>query len=61
MKTIIPNRIDKAKEYIQEIKDTIENLDIRITSDFDLDSLEKAKNYLKAFHQKQNNIQNNIL
>lgn len=57
MKTIIPNRIDKAKEYIQEIKDTIENLDhIAITNDFDLDSLEKAKNYLKAFHQKQKNI-----
>lgn len=48
------DRIDQAQAYLQEIKDLIENLDmIHITSDFDLDSLSKAKNYIKAFIQKQ--------
>ena len=48
------NRIDQAQEYIQEIKDLIENpIEIHITSDFDLNSLSKAKNYIKAFIQKQ--------
>lgn len=52
-----PNRIDQAQEYLKEIKDLVENqFTIHITSDFDLDSLSKAKDYIKAFIQKQNNF-----
>ena len=47
-------RILRAQEYLQEIKDLVENPEITITSDFDLDSLSKAKEYIKAFIQKQN-------
>ena len=45
--------INQAEEYLQEIKALVENPDIHITSDFDLDSLSKAKDYIKAFIQKQ--------
>ena len=47
-------RISRAQEYLKEIKDLVENPEITITSDFDLDSLSKAKEYIKAFIQKQN-------
>ncbi len=43
------SRINQAQEYLQEIKDIVENPDIHITTDFDLDSLSKAKDYIKAF------------
>lgn len=46
-------KIKQAEEYLKEIKDLVENPDIHITSDFDLDSLSKAKGYIKAFIQKQ--------
>lgn len=47
-------RINQAQEYLQEIKYLIENSeDVHITSDFDLDSLAKAKDYIKAFILKQ--------
>ena len=49
------SRIDQAQAYLKEIKNLVENPEIHITSDFDLDSLSKAKNYIKAFIQKQNN------
>jgi len=47
-------RILRAQEYLNEIKDLIEKTEITITSDFDLDSLSKARDYIKAFIQKQN-------
>ena len=47
------SRINQAQEYLQEIKDLVENPEIHLTTDFDLDSLFKAKNYIKAFIQKQ--------
>jgi hypothetical protein len=46
-------KIHQAEEYLKEIKDLVENPDINITTDFDLDSLSKAKDYIKAFIQKQ--------
>ena len=46
-------KIKQAEEYLKEIKDLVENPEIHITSDFDLDSLSKAKDYIKAFIYKQ--------
>lgn len=46
-------KINQALQYLQEIKDLVDKPDIHLTSDFDLDSLSKAKNYIKAFIQKQ--------
>lgn len=47
-------KIHQAEEYLKEIKDLVENLDmVHITNDLDLDSLSKAKGYIKAFIQKQ--------
>lgn len=46
-------RILQAEEYLKEIRNLVENPDIHITSDFDLDSLSKARDYIKAFIQKQ--------
>ncbi len=47
-------RILRAQEYLQEIVNLVEKTEITIASDFDLDSLSKAKEYIKAFIQKQN-------
>jgi len=47
------SRINQAQEYLKEIRDLVDNPDIRITTDFDLDSLFKAKNYIQSFIQKQ--------
>lgn len=48
-------RINQAEGYLEEIRDLIGNpdIDIHITSDIDLVSLSKARNYIKAFIQKQ--------
>ena len=46
-------KIKQAEEYLKEIKDLVENPEIHITSDFDIDSLSKAKDYIKAFIYKQ--------
>lgn len=48
------NRIELAQEYLQEIKELVENPEIRLTSEFDLYALYKAKEYVKAFIRKQN-------
>lgn len=46
-------KIHQAEECLQEIKNLVENPDIHITNDFDLNSLVTAKDYIKAFIQKQ--------
>lgn len=51
-------RINQAKEYLQEIKDLVENPEINITSDFDLYFLAKAMNYINHFIQKQKKNEN---
>jgi len=48
-------KIHQAEEYLQEIKNLVENPEVHITTDFDLDSLSKATGYIKAFIQKQTN------
>lgn len=47
------SKINKALEYLKEIKNLVDKPDIHLTSDFDLDSLSKARDYIKAFIQKQ--------
>lgn len=46
-------KIKQAEEYLKEIKDLVENPEIHITSDFNLDTLSRVKDYIKAFIQKQ--------
>ena len=48
-----PSRIIRAKNYLKEIKKLVDKPDIRITSEYDLDHLFKAKNYLQDFIEKQ--------
>ncbi len=47
------SRINQAQEYLKEIKNLVDNPDIRITTEFDLDHLFKAKNYIQNFIEKQ--------
>jgi len=49
----VKKRIQQAEIYLQEIKDLVRDIDIHITNDADLEDLSEARNYIKAFIQKQ--------
>lgn len=49
----ISSRTYQAQRYLQEINSLTENPEIYFTNDSDLDSLAKARDYIKAFIQKQ--------